>query len=153
MIGTEANGQSGNPTGPYAQAYGYDEWGNRTHREGWGGIFGSYVNDNPTFTNNRMTGYGYDSAGNVTSDGSQSFTYDASGQQATASSNNQQFSYDGDRLRLRKVDSLSETYFLRSSVLGGQVVAEISGPQNGGFGAAQNVTWMDQCQRNLAGFR
>ena len=141
FTGTEANQQSGNPTGPYAQAPGYDQWGNRTHREGWGGSYGAYINDNPTYTNNRLTGYGYDNAGNVTNDGIQTFTYDATGQQATASYNNQQFSHDGDRLRLRKVDSLDNTYFLRSSVLGGQVVADITGPQLSGFGPAQNATW------------
>lgn len=34
--------------------------------------------------------------------------------------------YDGNRLRARKVDDNTTTYYLRSSVLGGQIVAEIS---------------------------
>jgi RHS repeat-associated protein len=39
-------------------------------------------------------------------------------------------SYDGDGLRLRKVQNGATTYYLRSSILGGQVVAEISGSGN-----------------------
>jgi RHS repeat-associated protein len=35
--------------------------------------------------------------------------------------------YDGDRLRGKKVDNGATTYYLRSSVLGGQVVAEVNG--------------------------
>jgi hypothetical protein len=36
-----------------------------------------------------------------------------------------QQSYDGDGLRVKKSDNGAQTYYLRSSVLGGQVVAEI----------------------------
>ena len=35
-------------------------------------------------------------------------------------------SYDGDGLRVKKNDSGAQTYYLRSSVLGGQVVAEMN---------------------------
>jgi len=34
-------------------------------------------------------------------------------------------SYDGNGLRMKKVESGTATYYLRSSVLGGQVVAEM----------------------------
>ena len=37
-----------------------------------------------------------------------------------------QQSYDCDRLRVKKVENGVSTYYLRSSVLGGQVVAEIN---------------------------
>jgi hypothetical protein len=118
--------QPGDPTtfGPYSHHYGYDQWGNRTYREGWGGIYGSYVHDYPAYTNNRLNGYSYDASGNLTNDGVQSYSYDATGQQtyasATASS-----SFDGDRLRVKKVEGAATTYYLRSSVLGGQVVYEM----------------------------
>jgi hypothetical protein len=36
-----------------------------------------------------------------------------------------QQAYDGDRLRIRKVENGQTTYYLRSSVLGGQVVSEV----------------------------
>ena len=37
-----------------------------------------------------------------------------------------QQSYDGDGLRVKKNDNGTVTYYVRSSVLGGQVVAEIN---------------------------
>jgi len=110
--------------GPYSHGYQYDQWGNITYREGWGG-------DNPVFTasytNNKRNGLTYDAAGNLTNDGGLNYTYDATGQQATASYTGyllQQY-YDGNGLRAKKVDGGVATYYLRSSVLGGQVVAEI----------------------------
>lgn len=56
------------------------------------------------------------------------FTYDATGQQATASYTGYllQQHYDGNGLRGKKIDGGATTYYLRSSVLGGQIVAEIS---------------------------
>jgi RHS repeat-associated protein len=118
--------QSGTPDGPYSQRYYYDQWGNITWREGWGG-------DNPafnpvTYTNNKRDGLTYDGAGNLTNDGGLNYTYDATGQQATASYSGyllQQY-YDGNGVRAKKVDGGATTYYLRSSVLGGQVAAEIS---------------------------
>jgi RHS repeat-associated protein len=118
-------GPSGTVDGPYAQRYFYDVWGNITSREGWGG-------DNPAFTasytNNKRNGLTYDASGNLTNDG-QSFTYDAIGQAATASYTGYllQQNYDGDGLRAKKIDAGATTYYLRSTVLGGQVVAEING--------------------------
>jgi len=112
--------------GPYSHNYQYDKWGNITAREGWGG-------DNPvftaTYTNNKRNGLTYDAAGNMTNTGAMSFTYDATGQQATVSYSGyllQQY-YDGDGLRVKKNENGAITYYLRSTVLGGQIVAEISG--------------------------
>ncbi|HEX6717902.1 MAG TPA: RHS repeat-associated core domain-containing protein, partial [Pyrinomonadaceae bacterium] len=117
--------------GPYSQGYQYDQFGNMTYREGWGGENPSFATT--TYTNNKRSGQSYDAAGNLTSDGGQSFTYDATGQAATASYSGyllQQY-YDGDGLRVKKNDNeTTATYYLRSSVLGGQVVAEI---RNGGM--------------------
>lgn len=117
--------QSGTPDGPYSQRYYYDQWGNVTSREGWGG-------ENPVFTvaytNNQRNGSTYDAAGNITNDGGQAFTYDAAGQQATGSYAGyllQQY-YDGNGLRVKKIENGAVTYYLRSSVLGGQIIAEIS---------------------------
>jgi RHS repeat-associated protein len=66
----------------------------------------------------------YDAAGNLTNDGYQTYTYDATGQQTSASGTLTQ-SYDGDGLRVKKVESGVVTYYLRSSVLGGQVITEL----------------------------
>jgi len=111
--------------GPYSHGYQYDKWGNMTFREGWGGENPSYT---ITYTNNRRSGFTYDAAGNVTNDGGYSFTYDGTGQAATASASGHllQHYYDGDQLRVKKSDNSIATYHLRSSVLGGQVVAEIA---------------------------
>jgi hypothetical protein len=119
--------------GPYSQGYDYDVWGNVTHKYGWGGeVQGGTAGQNGpdinrSYTNNRVNGFSYDAAGNLTNDLGQTFTYDATGQQATASYGGYSLTqnYDGDGLRVKKNDNGAQTYYLRSSVLGGQVVAEI----------------------------
>ncbi|HKZ77012.1 MAG TPA: hypothetical protein VJ124_01725, partial [Pyrinomonadaceae bacterium] len=69
----------------------------------------------------------YAAAGNTTYDGGQTFTYDALGKQVTSSWEGLQQSYDGDGLRAKKVmNVVGATYYLRSSVLGGQVISEIN---------------------------
>jgi RHS repeat-associated protein len=111
--------------GPYASPNFYDVHGNLTGRQGWGGA-------NPwfsaTYTNNKRNGFTYDAAGNLLNDLGQNFTYDATGQQATASYSGYSLtnSYDGDRLRGKKTENGAVTYYLRSTALGGQVAAEIN---------------------------
>jgi RHS repeat-associated protein len=112
--------------GPYSHGIQYDKWGNMTYREGWGGENSSFT---ATYVNNKRVGLTYDAAGNLINDGGYNFTYDVTGQQATASSAGyllEQY-YDGDGLRVKKKENNAPTYYLRSSVLGGQVVAEING--------------------------
>jgi RHS repeat-associated protein len=146
--GAEARGHAGiapwgPPDGPYAQNYAFDVWGNITWRNGWGAQNSQY-NYGPGFVNNKMTvnpvtgaAVQYDDAGNLTNDGQQSYTYDATGQQATAYNPATGYSlsqgYDGDGVRVRKAEAVPPnytttvtTYYLRSSVLGKQVVAELS---------------------------
>lgn len=102
----------------------YDVWGNIILKEGWGGTNPAYT---ASYTSNKRNGFSYDAAGNLINDGGQQFTYDATGQQATATYGSLQQYYDGDRLRGKKIDNGTTTYYLRSSVLGGQVIAEING--------------------------
>lgn len=111
--------------GPYSHGYSFDVWGNRTYFEGWGGV--GRV-ETPSYTNNRRNGFTYDAAGNLTNDLGQTFTYDGTSQQATASSSGYSLeqAYDGERLRVKKVENNVATYFLRSTVLGGQIVAELN---------------------------
>jgi len=134
--GTEARahvgtGSWGTQDGPYSQGYDYDVWGNVTHKYGWGGEVqgGSPTGStdiNYGYTANRRNGFSYDAAGNLTNDLGQTFTYDATGQQTIAAYGGYslQQTYDGDGLRVKKSDNGTVTYYLRSSVLGGQVVAE-----------------------------
>lgn len=140
--------------GPYSQGYEYDVWGNRTHIEGWGGVARW---EDPTYTNNRRDGMPYDAAGNLTSVGGYTFNYDATGQQTAASTSGyslQQY-YDGDGRRAKKNDNGDTVYYLRSTVLGGQVVAELNAGgswtrgfvyQGGGLVAVQQngVYWMHE---------
>ncbi|MGH9930233.1 MAG: RHS repeat domain-containing protein, partial [Pyrinomonadaceae bacterium] len=126
-------GQWGTMDGPYSQGYEYDFWGNITKKYGWGGEVqgGSPGQNGPdinrSYTNNRIDGFSYDAARNLTNDLGQTFTYDATGQQATAAYTGYSLtqSYDGDGLRVKKNDNGAVTYYLRSSVLGGQVAAEM----------------------------
>ena len=78
-----------------------------------------------------MRQFEYDGAGNLVSDGLQRMSYDVTGQQVLAVAGGYRLEqwYDGDRLRVKKRDGGEEVYYVRSSVLGGQVVAEI---RNGG---------------------
>ncbi|HKY43520.1 MAG TPA: RHS repeat-associated core domain-containing protein, partial [Pyrinomonadaceae bacterium] len=93
-------------------------------RTGWGGTNPQY---GASYTNNKMNGMTYDNAGNLTdAGGGWTFTYDATGQQETSAMGNVQMFYDGDRLRGKKSENGAVTYYLRSSVLGGQVVAEVT---------------------------
>src|SRR5947207_920222 len=84
------SGQWGTMDGPYSQGYDYDVWGNVTHKYGWGGEVqgggaGQSSDITYSYTGNRRNGLGYDAAGNLTNDGTQSFSYDATGQQTYAS--------------------------------------------------------------------
>ncbi|MGH3939023.1 MAG: hypothetical protein ACRDTG_10400, partial [Pseudonocardiaceae bacterium] len=74
----------GTMDGPYAHEYRYDQWGNIVNRWGRGGENNTYT---ASYAGNKRVGMGYDLAGNLTNDGVQTFTYDATGQQASASSN------------------------------------------------------------------
>jgi hypothetical protein len=123
----------GHPDGPYAQGFEYDQWGNMIRGYGWGGWFGSSADNRPTYVNNRIERnpttsavMDYDEAGNLKDDGVQTFKYDATGQQVFASGTTLSQSYDGHGLRVRKMENNQSTYYLRSSVLGGQVLAEVS---------------------------
>jgi RHS repeat-associated protein len=117
--------------GPYSQGYEYDAWGNVTHKYGWGGeVQGGGADQSSdiyySYTGNRRNGFSYDAAGNLTNDLGQQFTYDVTGQQTAATYTNLQNWYDGDGLRVKRTeDGLYPALFLRSSILGGQVVAEI----------------------------
>jgi RHS repeat-associated protein len=110
---------------PYSHTNTHDQWGNITAREGWGG-------DNPAFTvsytNNKRAGATYDAAGNLTAEGGISYTYTAAGQQVTSNFTGfslQQY-YSGDALRAKKIENSVTTLYLHSTVVGGQIVAEIT---------------------------
>jgi RHS repeat-associated protein len=141
--------------GPFSQGYEYDQWGNMTHRYGWGGeVQGGGAGQTShlyySYAGNRRTDHGftYDNAGNLTFDGGQEFAYDATGQQVSSNYTSLLQGYDGDGLRVKKSEySAAYTYYLRSSLLGGQVVAEINyqgGWQRGYVYAGQGLLAVQQ---------
>jgi len=136
--------------GPYAMHDNvYDVWGNITSRVGWGG---DNPSDSASYVNNKRVGLGYDAAGNLTINGGMDATYDATSQQASAYYSGyllQQY-YDGDRLRAKKVENSVTTYFLRSSVLGGQVVCELSSGGGWMFGYVYLGGQLLAVQRDLS---
>jgi hypothetical protein len=129
----------GNSNGPYSHWYDYDKQGNMNFRFGWGGeVQGGSRNGGDTMltydysTNkNQRAGLGYDAAGNVTNDGYFN-TYNAGNQQTQSESGSYILAqyYDGDGLRVMKYDNGPTTLYLRSTVLGGAVVAEIDANRN-----------------------
>jgi RHS repeat-associated protein len=114
----------------HQRSYTYDEWGNlRTVSSTTGGGEApsytlSYAN-NATGAplNNRINnaGYSYDQAGNMTSDGNVSYTYDAANRLKTAGTGNS-CDYDGDGRKVKQVSGGYPLYYLWSSVLGEPVV-------------------------------
>ena len=152
--GREARGLApSNPAdSPYRQSFSYDVWNNlsRTGRH-----WSATVSDTPTYTNNRRSDWTYNAEGDVTSrdQGQRTHAYDAAGQQRTFYEEgldvyqlghyvwhqytiNQTF--DGSGLVGKRVESrhsedengvledYTETgYQLRSTVLGGALIAEI----------------------------
>ena len=119
-------GMGDTPTqdGPYSQDYDYDVWGNLTTRAGWGGEAASYT---ASFDGkNQRVGFSYDASGNLTFDGGQHFSYDATGQQTYVDWTNMSQYYDGDRQRVKKNENGTVGYYLRSTALGGQVLAEVN---------------------------
>ena len=96
--------------------------GQITYREGWGGENPQW--DRDVHKQQGEMGGTYDPAGNLTNAGG------ARPSPMTPRANNHDCSgivaavYDGNRLRGKKDEGGAPTYYLRSTVLGGQVVAE-----------------------------
>ena len=133
------NNQVSNPATlavPYRQNHTYNVWGQTTVRNGK--YWSTDDSFTATFTNDRRSGTTYDAAGNVTADAS-AFIYDAESRNTSVSGGNPYSvttnSFDGDGEVVKREylyrNSYPRTYYLRSSVLGGKVVAEIEDYYNG----------------------
>jgi RHS repeat-associated protein len=104
--------------GSWAQTNKYDRYGNRAIDLG-GGNQSLYFNSANRITN---AGYTYDTAGNLTSDGVQSFGYNAENKIKSVNGVSDVYRYDGDGNRVRKNFATGEK--LRMVYSGGQLVAE-----------------------------
>lgn len=109
---------SGESSGAWSQTNNYDRYGNRAIDLG-GGNQNLYFNAANRITN---AGYAYDTAGNLTSDGIQSFAYDAENKIKTVNGVSDVYRYDGDSNRIRKNFTTGEK--VRMVYSGGQLIAE-----------------------------
>jgi YD repeat-containing protein len=120
---------------PYHLAYQYDVWGNQLSRTGK--VWSADVNESPTYQNNRRSGWQYDATGKVLNDGGNPFLYDAAGRNVSIGSGFiiSTNAFDGDGLGVRRdpielstvTGSNEPIFYMRSTVLGGKVIAEING--------------------------
>ena len=137
------NGTTGGAPGPYRQSYQHDVFGNLTNRASnyWG-------HDDPfsaTYLNNRRQdpAWQFDADGRLKQDGNLQYTYDASGDNRSIfnpeSNTTTTLIPDGDGRQIKRVDAPSgtsvTTYYLRSSVLEGRIIAELnsSGQKHKGY--------------------
>ncbi|MCI0553133.1 MAG: hypothetical protein L0287_19470, partial [Anaerolineae bacterium] len=142
---TSATAGTGSPR-PYSLNYARDVWGNTTSRTGshWSSTLTPYT---PNYSNNRSvgsTGWTYDVAGNVVDTSgpnvvNPAMKYDATGRLASVLTASGIFpyltehGYDGDGQRVRYNADIQNSnpsvattiHYLRSSVLGGAVIAEV----------------------------
>ena len=129
---------------PLRQSYSYDAWGNMGRA---GRTWSALVSDSPGYVNDRRSDSTYDADGRVTESGHTTSAYDASGREVyffddeftsgTIEQDTIRQTYGGDGMAGKRVESrytddgtntnttVTTSYYLRSSVLGGQVVAEI----------------------------
>jgi YD repeat-containing protein len=120
---------------PFDEIFEYNTWGNTTHR-----VTDHWAEDEfldlATYTNGRRSGWGYDADGRIKTIDNRTYTYDAAGdnvslvgQRWTGGSyvfTTNASAFDGDGQKVRETTDFSSTYYLRSSVLGGAVVEELS---------------------------
>ncbi len=132
---------SGTNNGPYKQTYGYDVWGNLTSRSWRTFAYSPYCNctypqtngASSVYSNNKNTASGwiYDADGQLLSSAENgstfNYSYDAAGRMASATQPGKTIyqSFDGDGLRGKWNENGVVTYYVRSSVLGGQVIIEL----------------------------
>ncbi|PYS21236.1 MAG: hypothetical protein DMF72_18045 [Acidobacteria bacterium] len=127
---------SGMTTGPYRQSFQHDPFGNITRRDSR--LWSSTDTSLATFTNNRRTeqGYQYDLDGDLTHDPDVNYSFDAAGNSVSLNSTiggvTWSATFDGTGQIARNTQTQSSTttqvtYFLHSTVLGGQVITEIGG--------------------------
>jgi hypothetical protein len=153
MTGVESNDDG--VAGAYWQSYSYDVWSNMASRTG--GFWSQNDNDYESYdTRGRNIGWeydadgrlisrnepapdtlpyvplrqSYDAAGRLTLTTQTTSTQDPTTQQIYTGQNTRTELYDGDGTGIMEATDTGTTYYLRSSVLGGQVIAEYDGQGN-----------------------
>jgi RHS repeat-associated protein len=126
--------------GAYARYYTYDPFGNLKTVAGTGGPNPNYTlnyaqNGTTAPATNRLLsvtengatqGFTYDNAGNLTSGDGMTYAYDAANRLKEVNNGVLgQYGYDGEGLRVKKVEGGATVYYVRSGVLG-QVAFEVT---------------------------
>ena len=113
--------------------YGYDQYGNATCTAGSQNVVCNALSFNTA--NNRLSGYSYDAAGNLLSDGNCSYTYDGEERISTATclGTTTTYIYDAEGKRIAKAvgNSVTEEYVYNPA---GQLVSA--------YGPYPNSTWL-----------
>lgn len=99
----------------WKQGFNYDRFGNKTfdvaNTTTLGSCPWSVCNPSADMTNNKLVGYGYDTAGNIITDAEgRTFTYDAENRQVTASGSGltASYEYDGNGKRVKSYNVLTD---------------------------------------------
>ncbi|MGH9970022.1 MAG: DUF4214 domain-containing protein [Pyrinomonadaceae bacterium] len=148
LIETRTGGHARGDYGemPYFETFGYDAFDNLKARESDSWNWQTTAWDVASYSNYRRAGWGYDADGRNTSIEARSYTFDAAGRQTFMTAPqvlwngnqitvSQTSAYDADGAKVCETASGVTTYYLRSSVLGGQIIEEInsSGQKNIGY--------------------
>jgi hypothetical protein len=129
LSGAEARGEPATSDRPYKETATYDAFDHLNVRSSkhWSKLLAFSSSD--TYSNNRRVSWSYDANGNWLSGAGRQHTYDAAGRTSTTTWTNggyfNEFS-DGDGGRVKATEPNVVTYYLRSTVLGGQVVEELN---------------------------
>jgi YD repeat-containing protein len=149
LSGADARNETATPTNsPYRQSYTYDVWSHlqgRTWRTWQSTQYGTFAQTNyysAAYANDRNGAWTYDNEGNTLNDGTRTYTYDAAGRESTVSENGVTERYDGDGSRVKLVDNTGTTFYVRSSVVRGQVLTEVT-LQNGVWQKKRGYVYAD----------
>jgi RHS repeat-associated protein len=110
--------------GAYFRFYYYDRWGNITNFSAVTHTYATNASGAPATNRISTVDWGggpvnlsYDAAGNMTYDGAQSYSYDGAGRLKEAGTGGSNvYGYDGDGMRVRKVEGSLTLFYIRSSV-------------------------------------
>jgi len=134
-IAQEANGTN------WKQTFTYDRYGNRNFD--LNNTTSNVLGPNPTIdqTTNRFSagqGYSYDTSGNLTTEPSKSYGYDAENHLVNFNNGSTTYTYDGEGLRVTKTTGASPTVFVYD--VSGRLVAEYGGSQGTNSGTSYLIT-------------
>jgi len=154
LSGAEARGEPQTQDRPYKETFSYDALSHLAVRttSNWSKVPGFFSSD--SYTNNRRVGWQYDADGNLTNNNARQYTLDAAGRIVFISGGSVNQFFDGDGQRVKTTEPNVVTYYLRSSVLGGQVIEELDGTgiKKQGFVYAGGKVLAEQYQNGAINF-